>query len=335
MRRFPTLHFLKPKESERGAALLAAVFLVALMATVGAAATEEIRYAVRRAANVEARDQAYWYALGAEALAQARIAGADGAERRLLEQAAADGRTLAFPIEGGTIAATLSDAQNCFNLNGLMRAGDSRYEEREGAAEEYVRLLVLLDIPPGRARALANAAMDWMDGDVRPRSGGAEDGAYSAAPVPYRAGNTLLAEAEELRAVAGYEEAVFAHIRPYVCAGETSEPSALNVSTLRYDQAPLLAAFFGPELTLEEAQDVIAARPAAGYATITGFLAQPRIAEIQIPEDKQNRLILTSTRFALAADVEYLDARFRLESVISAPPNARPAVVARRFGAAE
>src|SRR5690606_26737208 len=59
-----------PRPSERGAALLATIFIVAIMAAAAAAVTEEIRYAVRRAQNVEARDQAYWYALGAETLAR-------------------------------------------------------------------------------------------------------------------------------------------------------------------------------------------------------------------------------------------------------------------------
>lgn len=322
------------KESERGAALLAAIFLVALMAAAAAAATEEIRYAVRRAANVEARDQAYWYALGAETLARTRLANA-GAERALLEQAAAEGRTLGFPIEGGRIVATLRDAQNCFNLNSLVRRGERGHVEREGAADEYVRLLTLLELPPARARAMAAALVDWLDEDSQVRSQGAEDGAYAAAPTPHRAANTLLSEVEELRAIAGYDEESFAAVRPYVCAYENAEPGLLNVAVLRPDQAPLLAAFFGEELTLTEAREVIAARPAAGYADMTEFLAHPRLAEIMLDEEKTDRLTLSSGRFMLTADVAYLGAEFRLESAIVAPPETKTRVVSRRFGAGE
>src|SRR5690606_519322 len=181
------------------------------------------------------REQAYWRALGAETLARARLARADESQRELLEQAAAEGRTLAFPIEGGTIAATLHDGQNCFNLNGLMQSGDHGYVEREGAAAEYERLLRLLEIPPARAGVLTAVLLDWMDADGQARTGGAEDAAYAGADVRGRAANTLLAEVEELRAVAGYDEAVFATLRPYVCAMSRAEPAAINVNVLRPD----------------------------------------------------------------------------------------------------
>jgi general secretion pathway protein K len=316
-------------------ALLAAIFLVALMAAAAAAATEEIRYAVRRTANVEARSQAYWYALGAESLALARLAAAEGQQRTLLEQAAAEEQTLAFPIDGGRIVAALGDAQNCFNLNSLVRPGDGGFVEREGAAPEYERLLTLLEISPARARMLAASLTDWLDVDGQVRGGGAEDGDYAAASTPHRAGNTLLAEVEELRAVAGYDEEIFAVLRSHVCAWRDAEPASLNVGVLRADQAPVLAALFGPELTLGEAEEVIEARPAAGYADIAGFRTHPRIAEIMLDEAASQRLTLASNRFLLVADVAYLESGFRLESLIEAQEGATPRVVSRRFGSAE
>jgi general secretion pathway protein K len=59
--------------TQRGAALLTVLLLVAVMGVLLMAMLDDIRFGLRRAGNAQAVGQAQWHALGAEALARSRI----------------------------------------------------------------------------------------------------------------------------------------------------------------------------------------------------------------------------------------------------------------------
>ena len=60
--------------SKRGTALISALAVVAAMSAVAVELTGDLRVSIRRGANLDARDTAYWYALGARGYAEALIA---------------------------------------------------------------------------------------------------------------------------------------------------------------------------------------------------------------------------------------------------------------------
>ena len=55
----------RSENSERGASLVSALLLVAVMSSLAMALVTDLRFSMRRSANLEVRDQAYWYAVGA------------------------------------------------------------------------------------------------------------------------------------------------------------------------------------------------------------------------------------------------------------------------------
>jgi general secretion pathway protein K len=93
-------------------ALLTVLLLVAVMSAVAVAILDDVRFSVRRTANVEFQSQAQWYAAGAENLALGQITRllARGSGRTPLEPAW-NGRPMSYPIDGGSLTATVTDGQ--------------------------------------------------------------------------------------------------------------------------------------------------------------------------------------------------------------------------------
>src|SRR3546814_8005854 len=101
--------------------------------------------------------------------------------------------------------------------------------------------------------------------------GGAEDDTYARAAIPYRTANRFVADASELRAMRGVTPAIYATLRPWICALPTSDLSPINVNTLRPDPAPLIAMLAPEQLPIGDARRPITARPLRGYASVEGF----------------------------------------------------------------
>src|SRR5262249_38079325 len=148
------------------------------------------------------------------------------------------------------------------------------------AQEELQRLGEALRVSSGDAERLAAVAADWIDEDEAPIGRGAEDFDYAALNPPYRAANTLFAQVDEVRALAGVSEGLFRAMRPYLCAHPTSDASQLNVNTLRSEDAPLLVAALGEKLEIDAARDLIGERPAGGWPDAQSFFLSERLKDI-------------------------------------------------------
>lgn len=210
---------------QRGVALVIALLAVALAVILIAALLDRGELAFARTRNVLRGSQASAYADGLEAYA-AQVLVKD------LEEGGIDTRAdiwaLPLPpqdVPGGRISASLRDLNGCFNLNNLAvpdAALAGLWRER------LRRLLTALELDP----ALAGAIGDWADGDTHvDPSGGAEDAAYLAQPVPYRAANRAFAHVSELRLVRGISGAVYERLLPEVCALPAGTNLNLNTAT--------------------------------------------------------------------------------------------------------
>lgn len=325
------------KPSERGAALLAVLLLVAIMSALAAASLERLQLATRLAANIASLDQARAYATGAESLAVLRI-------NDLLARDAAkttldgdwQGRETALPLpEGGVALARVWDGGNCFNLNSIGRGRDpAALGTNQLAVVQFAALMTALDIPQGDAARIAWSLADWIDGDDRPNREGGEDRLYTNAATPYRAGNTMLAEVSELRAVAGVTPEYYERIRPWLCALPTTELSPINVNTLLPEQAPLVAMLLPNQLDLRAAEQAIAARPPTGWNSMVDFWRQPVLAGFEPAAEIIAQPQLRTRYFRLDLDVRLGEVDLAQTALIdaSAPP-AR--VVSRRWGEEE
>ncbi|MEH6664946.1 MAG: type II secretion system minor pseudopilin GspK, partial [Brevundimonas sp.] len=176
------------RREREGMALLTVLLLVAVMAALSVVMLDDIRFSVRRATNASAMGQARWYGLGAETLARSQV-------RRLMDQNSSrtplepewNGRTFDFPVdEGGAIRVTVRDGQACFNLNSVVTGQDEALARNDDGVRQFLALAAATGVAEARARAMADALVDWIDSDSRSEPLGGEDGAYAGQANPYR-----------------------------------------------------------------------------------------------------------------------------------------------------
>jgi len=320
--------------SERGAALLTVLLLVAVMAALAATALERLRLSTALAVNGAALDQARAYAIGVESLLALTVDDliALSPERTTL----AGGwntqvRRIPMP-DGGVVEARVRDGGNCFNINSV---ADGRLPgalaARQVGVRQFEDLMRVLEVPQDQARRIAEAAGDWVDSDGDSAPAGAEDPQYGGGAARYRTGNTLFADISELRTVSGMTPEIYARLKPWVCALPIAELSPININTLTLEQAPLLSMLSPGQIPIEKARGVIASRPATGWASQSDFYRTPELVTTLLPLDVQLQPQLRTRWFQANLRI-LLNGAELVETALVDARIAPARVVARRWG---
>jgi len=303
----------KEPQGERGAALLAVLMLVGVMAAIAAVMLERSRTSAQLVGNLLARERAGGLFLVAESLAAARVDRLVAAGGAAVGGAAVggagdwQGQATVLPLPGGSASIAAFDGGTCFNVNSLVSmAGPEALVTRPLAVAQFAALMRALDVPEPKARQAAAAAADWIDSDQQPAAFGAEDAAYAARG--YLTGGTLMAEPSELRAVLGVDAGLYQRLRPFVCALPEAVLSPLNVNSLRAGDSPLLAMLLPetlgpPQVRLRLAGQVLAARPQAGWGSVAEFGNAPLLRGTPLPADVLQQLTVRTGWFRLALEV--------------------------------
>ena len=235
------------RRRQRGLALVTAVLIVAIVATVAASLALGQQIWIRQAQNFTDRAQADKVIDGALQFAMLIL------EKDLRDHPETDdlgedwAKPQVTPVEGGTAAGRITDAQGRFNLNSLLRKG-VRSQPDIGVFRRLLQSLGLNDT------VLTDTLLDWMDADGETGAGGAEDIYYLTLQPPYRAANQRLQSVDELRLVRGFDAATIGALRPYVTA--LPEETAININTA---DAQVLAALFN-SLSLSAAKQLVEQR---------------------------------------------------------------------------
>ncbi len=319
------------KSSERGAALLAVLILVAITGAIAAAALEKLRLSRAVSANVASLDQARFAALGAEQLAMLIIDDLITQDRSVTTLAGGwNGATRSIPMPGGgLVEARVRDGGNCFNINSVVQ-GDVRsgLGRRPSGVAQFVTLMRLTGVSEAEANRIAEGAADWADTDIIVSPGGAEDQAYGQGSPPFMAGNTLFAEVSELRVLPGMTPAIYSRIRPHICALPISDLSPINVNTLFPHQALLVAMLSPGALNEEQVRRVLAARPAAGWANNVEFWRSGGFRDVAIPLDAQQQVKVRTDWFTL--DIRSVSGESEHYETALVDARLQPARIARR-----
>jgi general secretion pathway protein K len=316
---------------DRAAALVTVLTMVSIMSALAVVVVDAASMSTRRTFNQTRMEQTQWYLMGAEAFAIGKLSEL----ARMREDAAIDqnawlGRSFTFPLDDGAMEVSLRDGANCFNLNNVAQDIDGiGPAANPNGIMQLARLLDLIGIRSDRA-GLGAALADWIDADMRPVPGGIEDGAY-ATGAPYRPANTLLADMSELRQVQGFNADIMARIEDYVCVRPTTAPNLLNPNTLTPDQAILLSTVM-PDLSVEEARQVIRDRPNGGWQDLDAFFMHPRIAGLEMNELRRASFSMESAYVVMSARVTREGGRESVVSLISIQPGGSGHVVRRLFG---
>jgi general secretion pathway protein K len=241
---------------QRGAALVLALLIVALVSAIAVGMGSDYQIQLRRASNHQLLNQAKHYLLGGEQLAMLAL-------RTDLEQDAdIDGysdvwaqQAQPYPVKGGWLYGQVSDLQGRFNLNsllvGLTADGQQAVPYTE-AQQRFVNLIQAFpQLPITRAEAIeiTEAVIDWLDNNQDPTGfGGKEDSYYARENLSYRTADAPMASPSELRAVGGMSDQLWQLLEPHVSVWP-SNPQTININTL---SAPVLAALNPAEQPLDQ-----------------------------------------------------------------------------------
>ncbi|CAM3445726.1 type II secretion system minor pseudopilin GspK [Parendozoicomonas haliclonae] len=316
--------------AQRGVALLTVLLVVAMMALLVAELTFGFRHQIRTVSSGQNMDQARWYARSAEELAIQVLEQTFEDDDKVIHAGQAWARSgMIFPVEQGQIAGEITDARSCFNINALA-VDDMTKEQATYPLEVFISLMEVLEVDTFRAQRIARASRDWVYSGQKDVQYG--DSTYLARPMPYLAGRAPMRDISEWRAVDGVNAEIARTIMPYLCA-LPEDDLLLNVNTLTKEKPALLAAAFIGQLSLEQAEDILARRPSDGWETVSEFLLEAR------PSEEINgavSLILTteSKYFQVKARVRYLDAEAGLVSLLQRKDKESLQVISRKYGAA-
>ncbi|MEH6756317.1 MAG: type II secretion system minor pseudopilin GspK [Parasphingorhabdus sp.] len=310
--------FALPKKGERGAALLTVLLLVAVIAVLAAHGIDRLAGATKLASNARELSQAKAYLIAAESI------GMQSAEQivslspgRTTNLGGWNGKERRFPVPGGMITAALTDGGNCFNINSLVSQKDDILLARPDGQNQFVRLMTLLEVPPGDATDITESITDWMDSDTVPSRRGAEDDYYTRLETPYRTANAVMVDISELRTVKGVTSDIYARIAPWLCALPTTDLSPININTLRPEQAVLLA-MLSESPDIAQSRQFLGRRVESGYGSLNDFWAEPFLASFAAPTEVQGQVKLKTSWFRLDLAVEMQSALVEERALVDA-----------------
>ena len=247
------------KRIQRGVAAITAILIVAVAASAASLMLAQQAALLDQTMLVASRAQADVYAqAGMEWARGVLLQDMKGSSIDTLDEGWA--RPIAgMPIERAVVAGDIADEQGKFNLNNVVSG--------TGRSEADIKLLRQILVAVELSPELADAVVDWVDGDDDLTSGsGAESAYYLGLPRPYRAGNAPMVQVDELYRVRGFDAKAVAKLRPYVTA--IRERTALNMNTA---SDVVIAAAFG--VPRAKVADLVAERRKNPFADKAAFIA--------------------------------------------------------------
>ncbi len=295
-----------PKK-QQGIALITVLMILSIMVTIAATMTGRLTLSLKRTEGLIFSQSVYWYG---------QAAGDFG--RMILDQDIADSEVISldqnwalpemvFPLENGMIAGEFKDMRSCFNLNAVGTQDNGSI--RATPVVQLEALLEAVGINDYAAEMIAESTRDWVDSDDESSgSQGAEDSIYQARSVPHLAGNNLMVDVSELRAVQGVGQQVYQRISPYLCAIPSTQQK-INVNTVEVDHAAILYALFKRDfdLSLSDFNGLLEDRPTSGWDSVDDFLSSNVFSGLSISNEIKKQLSVSSEYFQLNGAAEFED----------------------------
>jgi len=296
------------RQPQRGAALLSAMVVVALIATLASAALWQQWRQVEIETAERGRSQTQWMMTGV--LDWSRLILREDARASTVDHLAEpwavplqETRLSSFlntsddgdPMLDAFLSGRISDEQGKLNLRNLVDATSSNPRLSQADAAAFDKLFNALGLPPPELLTLENnLVLAWRG------NGSATAGNRPLQPQRYAQLGWL-----------GLSQATLQALAPY--ATWLPQPTPLNLNTA---SALVLASIEG--IDLPTAQTLASSRPGKGYPNVAAFLANPMLQGRDI---SPRGLSVNSRQFRATIDVELHGQRLRLVSdlrVISA-----------------
>ena len=134
-----------PPAKQQGVALMIVLMIVALVAVLATEMGTRLQLQVQRTMNLKDNNQAYWYAMGAEAFARKSIQSLIEESPNVISIDQPWAQEFTYPLENGGLTANLDDLQACFNLNAITSgsaggAGSNSGNGSSGRFSHYVAI---------------------------------------------------------------------------------------------------------------------------------------------------------------------------------------------------
>ncbi len=286
-------------QHSRGVALITALLIMALIASLTYTLKWNNALDLRRTVVMLNRDQAVQVAIGAESWIQTilRQDYADSETDHLGEIWASE--LPGLPIDGGELFGAIEDLQGRFNVNNLIGA-DGDVDPL--VLEQFQRLLLALGLDP----RFAGITGDWIDANQDAQfPDGAEDSIYTGMTPPYRAANQLLSSASELAAIEGMDKTTLDALLPHIVALPGRTLINANTATV-----PVLQSLDN-RITIADAEILVAERAESGFSSMGSSFAG-----LMDPDDITRLLSETSEFFQLKVIVRVDTVRISYYSIL-------------------
>jgi len=298
---------MKLRFQRRGVALITAMLITALAASVAASLSWDNALDVRRTMVMLYRDQAIQVAVGSEGWVRSILRDdlANSTSDHLDEIWATDIPALPIDAKGvqGEIFGEIQDLQGRFNVNNLL---DQNGKIDPAVLRQFERLLEAL----GLEVRLATITADWLDADqTESIPYGAEDPLYTGLTPSYRTANQPISNITELAALDGMDRSSFEILLPHVAALPGRTPVNVNTAS-----GPVLQSL-GDNITQSDAEGLISLREGGGFADYGGVFAP------LVDTDLQGDFSETSDYFQLKAVVQIDTVRISLFTLLYRSPN--------------
>jgi len=303
---------MKTPARSRGVALITAMLITAIIASLAAGLSWNNALDVRRTMVLLFHEQGMQVALGAESWIRniLRDDAIESTTDHLGELWASE--LPGLPVDNdsvqGAVTGNIQDLQGRFNVNNLIAQNG---EVDEDVLEQFRRLLRALDLDP----RLAGIAADWIDADQNASfPDGAEDPIYTGFTPPYRAYNRQLTNVTELAALEGMDKASFDILLPHVTALPGRTPINVNTATAAVLQS------LDENMDAATVADLLLQREEAGFSDFT----QTFTTLFEAGSPMVQHIAETSSYFQLKAVVQIDTVRVTYYSVLLRAPNGGP-----------
>lgn len=260
----------KMKRTQHGAAIITALLVVMLAATIATYLLTQQSYALTRTARTTDHAQAALYTQPTLDWARAILFETQKNSTYVHpKQKWAQGIN-ALPLDdagGGTVASgVIRDESGKFNINNLVVDGVKSAPDME----IFQRLLKLLKVDAD----LTPALLDWLDKDNDLTANGAEDSIYLSLPEPYRAANRPMLQVSELARVRGFDASIVKRLTPYIAA--LPARTKLNMNSALPE---IIRAYF-PEVTENDVTALVSKREDQPFKDIADIKKQSELKTV-------------------------------------------------------
>ena len=262
-----------------------ALLVVALASALAVSMGNDYLVRMRRFENQLSAEQAHYYLLSAEQMAQRLLLenavqnlGASASDHlgeawNQPQSMAVDGGVLRFHFESFGAQMPINQLHKGANLNGRKSVPYNVYQER------FIRLLRSFDELPlteREALEITQAVCDWLDTDTQPEGlGGMEEGSYQSLGLDYRPFNSFMGDRSELQLIPRISPRLYRLLAPHVSVTSPFPYQGINVNTASRHVLRSLPDTYGLSPISEEELDTVLGHHGRHFSGIDSFRDLP------------------------------------------------------------